>query len=83
MRIRPPNTVHILCASFLRLVLMSLMRPSGQLLHQYFSSIGVYELKFARGKTDQVELDIGTMNLQMPKSHLSHYSRAAGPLMCG
>jgi len=48
-----------------------------------FSSIGVYELKFASGKTDQVELDIGTMNLQTPKSHLSHYSRAVGPLMCG
>ena len=62
MRIRPPNTVHILCASFLRLVLMSLMRPSGQLLHQCFLEYRRLR-EVCQGKTDQVELDIGTMKL--------------------
>jgi hypothetical protein len=42
-----------------------------------FSSVGVYELKVARANTDQVELDIGTMNLQTLKSHSTPWATEA------
>jgi hypothetical protein len=74
MRIRPPNTVHILRELFATgLDVVDEAEPPIAPIN-VFPSIGVYELKFARGKTDQ-ELDIGTMNLQTPKSHLSHSRR--------
>jgi hypothetical protein len=77
MRIRPPNTVHILCASFFATsldVVDEAERPIAPI--NVFSSIGVYELKFARGKMDQVELEnLALAFLIWPHRPIRHNSR--------
>jgi hypothetical protein len=68
MRIRPPNTVHILLHELFATgldVVDEAERPIAPI--NVFSSIGVYELKLARGKTDQVELE----NLALAFLHLA------------